>query len=47
MPGAIETDINRSDWSDPQKRAYLSRLAFWDSRYLIVNLWPRPRKQYK
>jgi L-rhamnose 1-dehydrogenase len=23
MPGAIETDINRDDWSDPQKRAYL------------------------
>jgi L-rhamnose 1-dehydrogenase len=23
MPGAIETDINREDWSDPQKRAYL------------------------
>ncbi len=23
MPGAIETDINRADWSDPQKRAYL------------------------
>lgn len=25
MPGAIETDINRDDWSDPQKRAYLDR----------------------
>ena len=23
MPGAIETDINRDDWSDPKKRAYL------------------------
>ena len=23
MRGAIETDINRDDWSDPQKRAYL------------------------
>jgi L-rhamnose 1-dehydrogenase len=23
MPGAIETDINRDDWSDPRKRAYL------------------------
>jgi L-rhamnose 1-dehydrogenase len=23
MPGAIATDINRDDWSDPQKRAYL------------------------
>ena len=23
MPGAIETDINRDDWSDPTKRAYL------------------------
>ena len=23
MPGAIETDINRDDWSDPAKRAYL------------------------
>ncbi len=23
MPGAIETDINRDDWSDPEKRAYL------------------------
>ena len=23
MPGAIETDINRDDWSDPDKRAYL------------------------
>jgi L-rhamnose 1-dehydrogenase len=23
MPGAIETEINREDWSDPQKRAYL------------------------
>ncbi len=27
MLGAIETDINRGDWSDPKKRAYLdSRL---------------------
>ena len=23
MPGAVETDINRDDWSDPKKRAYL------------------------
>lgn len=23
MPGAIATDINRDDWSDPDKRAYL------------------------
>ncbi len=23
MPGAIETDINKDDWSDPEKRAYL------------------------
>ena len=23
MPGAIATDINRDDWSDPKKRAYL------------------------
>jgi L-rhamnose 1-dehydrogenase len=23
MPGAIETDINRDDWSDPKNRAYL------------------------
>jgi L-rhamnose 1-dehydrogenase len=23
MPGAIETDINRADWSDPKKRVYL------------------------
>ena len=25
MPGAIATDINRDDWSDPEKRAYLNR----------------------
>jgi L-rhamnose 1-dehydrogenase len=25
MPGAIETDINRDDWSDPEKRAYLDK----------------------
>ena len=24
MPGAIATDINRDDWTDPEKRAYLS-----------------------
>jgi L-rhamnose 1-dehydrogenase len=24
MPGAIATDINKDDWSDPQKRAYLN-----------------------
>ncbi|MDG4791733.1 glucose 1-dehydrogenase [Micromonospora sp. WMMD1102] len=25
MPGAIATDINRDDWSDPDKRAYLDQ----------------------
>ena len=25
MPGAIATDINRDDWSDPDKRAYLDK----------------------
>jgi L-rhamnose 1-dehydrogenase len=25
MPGAIATDINRDDWSDPDKRSYLDR----------------------
>ncbi|WP_027164374.1 glucose 1-dehydrogenase [Mesorhizobium sp. WSM3224] len=25
MPGAIATDINKDDWSDPQKRAYLDK----------------------
>ena len=25
MPGAIATDINKDDWSDPDKRAYLDR----------------------
>jgi L-rhamnose 1-dehydrogenase len=25
MPGAIATDINKDDWSDPEKRAYLDR----------------------
>jgi L-rhamnose 1-dehydrogenase len=25
MPGAIATDINKDDWSDPDKRAYLSQ----------------------
>ncbi|HTN61478.1 MAG TPA: glucose 1-dehydrogenase [Devosia sp.] len=24
MPGAIATDINKDDWSDPEKRAYLN-----------------------
>jgi L-rhamnose 1-dehydrogenase len=25
MPGAIATDINKDDWSDPEKRAYLDK----------------------
>ena len=25
MPGAIATDANNEDWSDPEKRAYLER----------------------
>lgn len=25
MPGAIATDINKNDWSDPDKRAYLDK----------------------
>jgi L-rhamnose 1-dehydrogenase len=25
MPGAIATDINKEDWSDPEKRAYLDK----------------------
>jgi L-rhamnose 1-dehydrogenase len=29
MPGAIETDINREDWSDPQKRAISTGGCRW------------------
>jgi L-rhamnose 1-dehydrogenase len=25
MPGAIATDLNKNDWSDPEKRAYLDK----------------------
>ncbi|MDP1732457.1 MAG: SDR family NAD(P)-dependent oxidoreductase [Devosia sp.] len=25
MPGAIATDLNKADWSDPEKRAYLDK----------------------